>query len=495
MNARMIYSYDMVHWELSDSTWTANTASQLKGIGRNLWAPQVLKLNDCWLMYLTCYNSSSNCAIVVLRLGDTFPTETGGVGGWQYVRTLVSTSLLGLKDVIDPCVVRDSSSGRVWMFFGSTGGMYRIELTSDGMSLASGTAAVAVAGLTINDDPTRSQVFEGAYLYQHDGYWYLFVSSGLYSNASYALKVGRSKSLTGTFVDRNGNKMTEGYASTLLSTPNAKGTFWGPGHCSEILTDLEGHTYMYYHSHTNALASTSDRALMLQQIMWDDSGWPYFEDGAPAAEGTYPCTTERFDLTISAAKWATLYVPLRIDVPNGLKAYSITQSSGAELSLISTSTIEPNHPYLIYAAQGSYTLHGHPCPAIDGLQSGLLLGTYQDLCVPRGNYVLQSHDGMVAFYQVTTDDIYIQPNRAYMCRTDGIDAPVRPIASDDAASIFSIDADPRYPVDVAPFSSPTNTSPSNAADCYSLLGHQSPRKGLIILKTADGSYKALLIKE
>ena len=292
---KFLWSEDMVTWDtIPDYVWTSQTLSQLKQYGSSLWAPQVTRIGGRWLMYLTCYGTSSaDPSIVVLTLdSETFPTSEGLHGPWSLDRVITSSKENHIIDTIDPFVTEDTITGRVWMFFGSTGRNYRVELAADGLSLSDSASFTHVAGLSLAEDTKRNKVFEGAYLYYRDGYWYFFVSSGMYSNYTYSLKVGRSPSLDGTFVSKSGDLMTEGHATTILSTNSDDKDFFGPGHCGEIFEDNDGHTYMYYHCHAKdvpiTVAGYIPRALMLQQIYWDDEGWPYFEGGKPLAQEEWP---------------------------------------------------------------------------------------------------------------------------------------------------------------------------------------------------------------
>ena len=292
---KFLWSEDMVTWDtIPDYVWTSQTLSQLKQYGSSLWAPQVTRIGGRWLMYLTCYGTSSaDPSIVVLTLdSETFPTSEGLHGPWSLDGVITSSKENHIIDTIDPFVTEDTITGRVWMFFGSTGRNYRVELAADGLSLSDSASFTHVAGLSLVEDTKRNKVFEGAYLYYHDGYWYYFVSSGMYSNYTYSLKVGRSPSLDGTFVSKSGDLMTEGHATTRLSTNSDDKDFFGPGHCGEIFEDNDGHTYMYYHCHVKdvpiTVAGYIPRALMLQQIYWDDEGWPYFKGGKPLAQEEWP---------------------------------------------------------------------------------------------------------------------------------------------------------------------------------------------------------------
>ena len=292
---KFLWSEDMVTWDtIPDYVWTSQTLSQLKQYGSSLWAPQVTRIGGRWLMYLTCYGTSSaDPSIVVLTLdSETFPTSEGLHGPWTLDGVITSSKENHIIDTIDPFVTEDTITGRVWMFFGSTGRNYRVELAADGLSLSDSASFTHVAGLSLVEDTKRNKVFEGAYLYYRDGYWYYFVSSGMYSNYTYSLKVGRSPSLDGTFVSKSGDLMTEGHATTILSTNSDDKDFFGPGHCGEIFEDNDGHTYMYYHCHAKdvpiTVAGYIPRALMLQQIYWDDEGWPYFKGGKPLAQEEWP---------------------------------------------------------------------------------------------------------------------------------------------------------------------------------------------------------------
>ena len=292
---KFLWSEDMVTWDtIPDYVWTSQTLSQLKQYGSSLWAPQVTRIGGRWLMYLSCYGTSSaDPSIVVLTLdSETFPTSEGLHGPWTLDGVITSSKENHIIDTIDPFVTEDTITGRVWMFFGSTGRNYRVELAADGLSLSDSASFTHVAGLSLAEDTKRNKVFEGAYLYYRDGYWYYFVSSGMYSNYTYSLKVGRSPSLDGTFVSKSGDLMTEGHATTILSTNSDDKDFFGPGHCGEIFEDNDGHTYMYYHCHAKdvpiTVAGYIPRALMLQQIYWDDEGWPYFEGGKPLAQEEWP---------------------------------------------------------------------------------------------------------------------------------------------------------------------------------------------------------------
>lgn len=271
---RSLVSNDLFSWSMSDiSPIDAESWKTMSSIAHNYWAPDVTKVGGKRLMYITLYNSAEDSNIAVLQ--ESSPCQ------FQYKGIITRGRETGIEDTIDPEVVTDPKTGRVWMFFGSVGGIHRIELTSDGLSVKEGAKYQHVAGLTVHKCPDRSQVFEGSYLHWHKGYWYLFVSSGYYGNHTYQLQVGRSKELTGEFLNREGKPMVEGFATPVLHS-DEDDNFFGPGHCGEIFTAIDDNEYIFYHCHVRESQRPGQRPLFMSRIQWGKDGWPYIEGGKPA---------------------------------------------------------------------------------------------------------------------------------------------------------------------------------------------------------------------
>lgn len=418
--AKFLWSEDMVRWDtIPDYVWTLETLSQIKKYGDNIWAPQVVKIKNQWLMYVSCYTSESKSAIVVLKLNsDTFPTKEGLHGPWTFHSVLTQSSVSKINDTIDPFVVEDNETGKVWMFFGGVGKVHRVELASDGLSLAEETPTYThVAGLKDSEDRTREKVFEASSLYYRDGYWYLFVSSGFYSNYSYSLKVGRSETLTGDFVDKNGNSLKNGVATTILSTPKSSTDFWGPGHNGGIFDDIEGRTYMYYHCHAKdvpvTVADYTPRALMLQQMYWDSEGWPYFKNGKPVASEACPAyTNSYFEFEVPSSGWATIYLPFAFEIPEGMEVYTPHAIQSNVLHISQVEETKANTPYLVKARSGYYYLSGYARDTIDSQTNGLLVGSHKQIAAPAGTYVLDDDMQGVGFYRAGS--YVVRAHQAYL---------------------------------------------------------------------------------
>ena len=478
---KFLCSEDMVRWDtIPDYVWTLETLAQLKKYGDNIWAPQVVKIKDQWLMYVSCYTSESKSAIAVLTLdSETFPTGDGAHGPWSFHSVLTQSSVSKINDTIDPFVVEDPETGKVWMFFGGVDKVYRVELASDGLSLAEENPTYThVAGLKYSEDHSREKVFEASSLYYHDGYWYLFVSAGLYSDYSYSLKVGRSETLTGDFVDKNGNSLKDGIATKILSTSKSSTDFWGPGHNGGIFKDIEGRTYMYYHCHAKdvpvTVAGYTPRALMLQQMFWGENGWPYFKGGKPV--GTEECpayTNSYYELSVPASQWTTVYLPFAFEIPEGMEVYTPDFFQSPLLHITKMEKTEANTPYLVKASEGYYDLSGYARDTIDGQINGLLVGTHSQIAAPANSYVLENGIQGVGFYRAGS---YVVPaHNAYM-QVETTDEYIL------TGNFDGLDA--------------IKMNESNSIEAVYNLGGQKingSQKGISIVRMSDGTIKKVVI--
>ncbi|MBQ3290275.1 MAG: family 43 glycosylhydrolase [Kiritimatiellae bacterium] len=264
---QILKSKDFFHWE--DTGRKIFDTDELKRIHKewkNIWAPDAFKLGDEWLMYVSLVNSAADSAIAVYSSKSVDGPFSDG-------RIIVRSKDTGIRDTIDPEVVRDDRDGTLWLFFGSTGKMHRVKLAPDGKSLAPGATCEHVAGLwgDERDDPSRRRIFEGAYLHRRGGWWYLFASRGWYDDHTYSVVVGRAKTLDGPFLDREGHDMRDGFATVVLSS-GVNDRLFGPGHNAEIVT-IDGRDYLPHHCHVKGETPRS-RPLFIRELFWDPDGWP-----------------------------------------------------------------------------------------------------------------------------------------------------------------------------------------------------------------------------
>lgn len=122
-------------------------------------------------------------------------------------------------------------------------------------------------------------------------------------------------------------------------------------------------------------------------------------------------------LSVTEAGAATLVLPYEAEIPENVKAYTLTYTSGDKAVATEVKGVIPaNTPVLINANKGDYTFKATATLTTkkDNPVSGNLYGVWNKDVVPEGSYVLQNQSGTVAFYRVATDDFKIQPNQAYL---------------------------------------------------------------------------------
>jgi len=111
---------------------------------------------------------------------------------------------------------------------------------------------------------------EAPFIFKKNGFYYLFVSwdrccRGLES--SYKILVGRSKEITGPYVDREGKKMIHG-GGTLIAQGNDQ---WAAvGH--QAAYTLDGKDYLIFHGYDRS--DKGKPKLIIRELKWDDAFWP-----------------------------------------------------------------------------------------------------------------------------------------------------------------------------------------------------------------------------
>ena len=155
-----------------------------------------------------------------------------------------------------------ASDGRKYLAWGSFHGIYLTELTEDGLEVDDIHNLTRIAGTA----------YEGTYIHKRGDYYYLFASTGSCCEglkSTYQTVVGRSKSLYGPYVDKNGGRMLDNCHEILLSgDENVKGT----GHDSQIITDDRGQDWIFYHAY-DTKAPNAGRKMYMDRVTWVD-GWP-----------------------------------------------------------------------------------------------------------------------------------------------------------------------------------------------------------------------------
>lgn len=207
-------------------------------------------------------------------------------------------------NAIDPTVFYDEDD-RIWMVYGSwSGGIYLIEIDPETGACIHPEAdpdnnVDAYYGKRLIGGKHRS--IEGPWI-QYDadaGYYYLFVSYGaLQREGGYQIRVFRSKTVDGEYVDMNGqtcaldsgNHQYQGLKlSGNYNLPSLTMAYMATGHNSAMIDANDGKRYLCYHTRfDDGQEDFKDR---VKQYFISEDGWPvllpYATDGETISETGY----------------------------------------------------------------------------------------------------------------------------------------------------------------------------------------------------------------
>jgi len=239
--------------------WWNNVVSNFNG---SLWAPDLVKVNNRWYLYYSVSSFGKNRSAIGLAVNKTLNPSSPEFK-WEDRGAVIESFPTNNFNAIDPAVLPDGD--KLWLVFGSWwSGIKLIELDkSTGKRISEKSPVYSLASAHKND-------IEAPYLYKHGKYYYLFVNWGLCCrgiNSTYEIRVGRSEKVTGPYLDKDGKDMRNGGGTLFLGT---RGRRIGPGHIA--ITEAGGKKYCSYHYYDRE--NNGRTTLMIDEIEWDDQGWP-----------------------------------------------------------------------------------------------------------------------------------------------------------------------------------------------------------------------------
>jgi arabinan endo-1,5-alpha-L-arabinosidase len=244
---------------------------------KELWAPDISYFNGKYHLYYAYSLFGVNTSGIALATNETLDPKSPKYH-WKDEGLVLRSTAADDFNAIDPNIVLDEK-GQPWLSLGSFWSgikMRRIDAATGKLSSAdTRTYSLASRKPPAQPEPAKPglppdwQAIEAPFVVYHGGYYYLFVSFDLCCRglkSSYRTMVGRSKQVTGPYVDRDGVPMLEG-GGTVLLTANQR--WLGPGGES-VLQRPEG-DIIVFHAYD---AETGKPALQISTLVWKD-GWPH----------------------------------------------------------------------------------------------------------------------------------------------------------------------------------------------------------------------------
>ena len=262
---------------ISEDGWTWNGGAERPGGGA---APDAVKIGD---RYLIAYSATGgglgggHAGRVLTMWNNTLDPKSPD---FKFTEPIEVAHSLDDEDcdAIDAGLLLDPTDGRLWLSYGTYFGFIRIvELDPKTGKRVAGNKEINVA---IDCEATT--------LMYRDGWYYLLGTHGTCCdgpNSTYNIVVGRSRSVTGPYIDNVGRDMLEGGGKLVIAAGERK---TGPGHFGRFVV-ADGVEKMSYHYEAD-FDQGGRSVLAIRPLLWKN-GWPVA--GEAFKEGTYEIESER----------------------------------------------------------------------------------------------------------------------------------------------------------------------------------------------------------
>lgn len=259
-------STDKIHWKTAGRVFDSlslpqwRTADIPKQDG-NLWAPDIHYSNGKYHLYYSVsawmnFNSSIGYAT-----NSTLDSTEAGYK-WVDKGQVISYKNGGQGvNVIDPNIFIEED-GKKYMVYGSyQAGLRLVELNDKTGKLKKDPPELTTLTTSLG---------EGAFIIKDPNYYYLFASRGKCcagNNSTYQVVMGRSKNITGPYLNKEGESWVDNKYSLFLAGDSTEP---GRGH-NGFFTEHDT-TFIVYHAYTRSANGAS--LLNIKPMYLDKDGWP-----------------------------------------------------------------------------------------------------------------------------------------------------------------------------------------------------------------------------
>ena len=286
MRVGVMSSADLKEWKFEPSALKETPAwamDSVPGYRGHTWAPDISRHNGLWHLYYSCSTFGKNGSAIGLAVNKTLDPKSPDFEWVDKGMVIASHKGKDNWNAIDPNLIVDKK-GRPYLTFGSFwDGIQLVELSKkDYKTPVSEPRPISrrfARKFTVDNIEFTKEgdnvieagpnAVEAPFIYKHGKYYYLFVSFDFCcrgENSTYKTVYGRSKKITGPYVDKEGKRMDEG-GGTFLFGPDEK--YFGIGHNAAF--EHDGQTYFISHAYEKE--SNGRAKLFIRPINFDKKGW------------------------------------------------------------------------------------------------------------------------------------------------------------------------------------------------------------------------------
>jgi arabinan endo-1,5-alpha-L-arabinosidase len=278
-------SKDLKNWKKEKPVFAEAPAWAVKSIPTfkgHIWAPDISYYKGEYYLYYSVSAFGKNTSAIGLATNKTLDPSSPDFKWVDHGKVIQSYPGVTNWNAIDPNLVEDKK-GDPFLLFGSFwDGLQLVQLNKDrrtiiGDSIQLQTIASrkkepgAANPPAVDDNPADAggNAIEAPFVFKKGKYYYLFASIDYCCKgpkSTYKMVVGRSKSLKGPYLDKEGVSMAKGGGSIVLQGDSK---WYGVGHNSAYTFDKTD--YLIFHGYD--AAENGVPKLRVEKMAWKN-GWP-----------------------------------------------------------------------------------------------------------------------------------------------------------------------------------------------------------------------------
>lgn len=270
-------SQDMKHWKKEEPvfiqapSWTRTVVPEFKN---HIWAPDISFHNGVYYLYYSISSFGKNTSAIGLVTNTTLDSSSEHFKWEDQGIVIRSIPNRDLWNAIDPNLIVDNQN-TPWLAFGSFwDGLKLVQLNADLKTVAQPqrwhTIARREREFNLPDADPGNAALEAPFIFKKNGYYYLFLSWDYCCRAeesTYKIVVGRSKDVTGPYLDKQGKSLFNGGGTVLLE---GNDNWYGLGHNS--VYSFGQKDYMFFHAYD--AHDKGKPKLRILSLDWDAEKWP-----------------------------------------------------------------------------------------------------------------------------------------------------------------------------------------------------------------------------
>ncbi len=266
-------SKDLKKWRLEDGVfknppqWALDSISGFDGTP---WAPDICYYKDKYYLFYSVSSFGKNTSAIGVATNSTLNPKDPGFKWVDHGMVIQSKEGENNWNAIDPNIVFSKDSVPYMAFGSFWGGLKIVRLTDDLLAVDEDINTIpTIASRNFDPKLNKPNSIEGPFIYRKGDYFYLFASINLCCrgmNSTYEVIVGRSKSLLGPYIDKEGKSLLEGGGDVIIKG-NKK--YVAGGH-NGMYKDGDK-DIIVFHAYDRSLDGAP--RMVVQTLKWN-KGWP-----------------------------------------------------------------------------------------------------------------------------------------------------------------------------------------------------------------------------